>query len=280
MKTIKYLSIIILFFGLFSCVKTKKQPIQTNPLEGKTLVQKIQNNNHNIALYTENGKFKVGYNKIFIQISKLDNSIVENANISWKPLMKMTSMSHSCPFSDLNLVDQSKSVFEGYIVFQMASNETEFWDLSFEYTLDGQNFQAHDTVHVSESLFKNIVSFTGSDNVKYLIALVAPQNPKIGLNNMSALLFERASMMSFPTLNNYSINIDPRMPSMGNHNSPNNEHLSQTNGEGLYNGKLSLTMTGYWKINLQLLDKNKNVLKGEDVTPENESSSIFLEIEL
>ncbi|HRP89940.1 MAG TPA: FixH family protein [Edaphocola sp.] len=280
MKIIKHLSIILLFFGLFSCDKTEKPPIIDNPLDGKILFQKFQDNDHIIELYTESGKLKQGYNRIFLQLKKSDNSILENPNIQWNPLMHMSTTNHSCPYSTLKLSGQSKTVLEGYIIFQMASNNSEFWELKFDYTVDGQSYQVSDTIEVLPSTYKNTISFKGADSVKYLIALAAPQNPKIGTNDMSALLFKMENMMSFPAVNGYTIQIDPRMPSMGNHSSPNNEHLKQTNEAGFYNGKLNLTMTGYWKINLQLLDKNQNNLKGEAITPSNESSSIFLEIEL
>ncbi|MCF6308613.1 MAG: hypothetical protein L3J09_11775, partial [Flavobacteriaceae bacterium] len=70
-----------------------------------------------------------------------------------------------------------------------------------------------------------------------------------------------------------------RMPSMGNHTSPNNEDLTYNSASKMYDGKLSLTMTGYWKLNLILQNENNEVLKGEEVTEENESSSLYLEIE-
>ncbi len=280
MKIIKHLSIILLFFGLFSCDKTEKPPIIDNPLDGKILFQKFQDNDHIIELYTESGKLKQGYNRIFLQLKKSDNSILENPNIQWNPLMHMSTTNHSCPYSTLKLSGQSKTVLEGYIIFQMASNNSEYWELKFDYSIDGQSYQMSDTIEVLPSTYKNTISFKGADSIKYLIALAAPKNPKIGANDMSALLFKMENMMSFPAVNGYTIQIDPRMPSMGNHSSPNNEHLKQTNEAGFYNGKLNLTMTGYWKINLQLLDKNQNILKGEAITPSNESSSIFLEIEL
>jgi len=75
------------------------------------------------------------------------------------------------------------------------------------------------------------------------------------------------------------MNIDPRMPSMGNHSSPNNVNLTQSTLDNLYHGKLSLTMTGYWKINLQLLNALDEVIKGEEVTDSNPESSIFFELE-
>lgn len=87
------------------------------------------------------------------------------------------------------------------------------------------------------------------------------------------------NMMSFPVVENYAIKLDPRMPSMGNHSSPNNKDLAYNSASKMYEGKLSLTMTGYWKLNLMLYNANSEMLKGEKVTEDNESSSLFLEIE-
>ena len=69
------------------------------------------------------------------------------------------------------------------------------------------------------------------------------------------------------------------MPSMGNHSSPNNVNAVQANAGEFYKGKLSLTMTGYWKISLQLANATGEILKGEAITGTTEASSIFFEIE-
>lgn len=87
------------------------------------------------------------------------------------------------------------------------------------------------------------------------------------------------TMMDFPVVDGYSLKIDPRMPSMGNHSSPNNVTATQASLGGLYNGKLALTMTGYWKISLQLLNAEGTVLKGEQIAGDVTESSIFFEIE-
>jgi len=86
-------------------------------------------------------------------------------------------------------------------------------------------------------------------------------------------------MMTFPVVEDYTIALDPRMPGMGNHSSPNNTDLSYSLSDDMYHGDLSLTMTGYWVLNLKLLNANDDVLKGEDVTDENTQSSLYLELE-
>jgi hypothetical protein len=86
-------------------------------------------------------------------------------------------------------------------------------------------------------------------------------------------------MMTFPMINDYTVKIDPRMPSMGNHSSPNNVNAQQTTVDNFYIGKLSLTMTGYWKINLQLQNDLGTIVKGEEITDSVTESSLFFEIE-
>ena len=85
--------------------------------------------------------------------------------------------------------------------------------------------------------------------------------------------------MSFPEVADYTITLDPRMPGMGNHSSPNNTDLIYNTADKMYHGNLSLTMTGYWVLNLKLLNAMDEVLKGEDVTTENAQSSLYLELE-
>src|SRR5690625_7098417 len=68
---------------------------------------------------------------------------------------------------------------------------------------------------------------------------------------MVAAIYTMENMHQYSLINDYVLKIDPRMPGMGNHGSPNNQDLTQ-GADLFYHGKLSLTMTGYWKINLIL----------------------------
>ena len=70
------------------------------------------------------------------------------------------------------------------------------------------------------------------------------------MNDFEIVLHKKVSMMDFPAIENYTIEIVPEMPSMG-HGSPNNVnpiHLAN----GHYIGKVNFTMTGLWKIKLKL----------------------------
>ena len=274
---IHYFSVFALVLFTFSC--KKDTPIENeNPMDGLKLVQTIANTQHKIEVYTISGKLDQGYNNIFLSIKNQDGTFVKNADITWQPMMHMAMMNHSCPSVKPVIADATAGLYQGVLVFQMATNATEYWDLTLNYTVGTQSFTAMDRVVVNTTSKQRVSSFKGTDNVKYILALITPTQPKVGLNDVEAILYKMDNMTTFSPVTGYTIKLDPRMPGMGNHGSPNNVDLKHT-ANGIYKGKLSLTMTGYWKINMQLADAANTILKGEAVTSTVESSSVYWEIE-
>ena len=188
-------------------------------------------------------------------------------------------MNHSCPKSAVEKVTTNGTLYNGYIVFQMAQNATEYWDLKVDYTINGTAYSTTSVIDVPASAKRRVNTFTGTDGAKYIVAYAEPRHPKVAVNEVTFGVWKMQDMMNFPVVDGYTVKIDPRMPSMGNHSSPNNVDATQKTNGGLYEGKLSLTMTGYWKINLQLLNAEATVLKGETITDSVLESSIFFEIE-
>ncbi len=272
------LTFIITLISFTSCKKKETPKAIDNTIEGFEIATSFKNNDHTINIYTENGKFQVGYNLINIQIIDNNNQSISNAIIQWKPTMYMNTMHHSAPYSNITTKNNTDNIYAGYIVFQMASDDAAYWELSIDYQINGNQYNLTEKINVQNALKRNIETFVGSDSQNYIIALVDPKQPKVAINDMTALIFTTNNHSDYTPVENYKIIIDPRMPGMGNHSSPNNENLTFGNNN-LYNGKLSLTMTGYWKINLQLENNSGQVLKGEPISASNESSSIFFEIE-
>lgn len=292
---LKYTLLVVAIVGLNSCKKegcTDKNALNFSEKAKKDdgtcefyteaeeflLAKSMSNGTHTVELYTEKGNFLTGYNLVSVKIKNADGSYVDNASISWAPLMHMTSMSHSCPVSAIAKKSGATYTYNGYIVFTMASNATEYWEVAVDYSINGTDYTVTDTIIVTEAPKRVIQSFKGIDNVKYILALVEPKSPIVGINDMKAVLYKMETMTSFVPVSGFKVLIDPRMPSMGNHGSPNNVNLTQGSDE-FYYGKLSLTMTGYWKINLQLEDNLGVIQKGEVVSETTESSSIFFETE-
>lgn len=278
MKFLKYAFLLATALFMSCSSDDNNNPATTDETDGLTFVESFHNNTHTINLFTENGELTEGYNRIFLQIKDTHDNFIKDASLSWSPLMYMHNMQHACPFSQITKTSGKQTLYQGYIVFQMASNDSEYWELTFDYTIGGTTYQVSGEIDVFQSDKRRVSSFMGSDNQRYIVALIEPSDPKVAINDMSAGVFRMETMMSFPVADNYKLKIDPRMPGMGNHGSPNNVDLTQ-GADGFYHGKVSLTMTGYWKINLILEDQNGDALKGEEITETNQSSSIFFEIE-
>jgi len=279
MKTITYIFFIILTGFMVSCSDDDNNT-EVDELAGLLKVQEFTNDTHVMEAYTKSGKFIQGYNDITLRIKdKTTGKYIDNAQISWMPVMHMMSMNHSCPKSAVIKVAEAKTTFNGYIVFQMPENDMEGWDLTMDYNIGGMNYTVKDDISVPASGKQVVTSFMASDGKRYIVALIEPSDPKVAVNDMRVGVYTMENMMSFPVVKNFRLDLDPRMPGMGNHSSPNNQNLVFNSAENVYDGKLSLTMTGYWKLNLILRNEGGTVMKGEPVTETNESSTLFLEIE-
>ncbi len=255
-----------------------------NELDGLTKVQEITNTTHTIEVYSSTGVLEQGYNAISFRIKNTTtNEYEKSASVTWAPLMYMTSMQHACPYSVVTKTLDKETLYNGYIVFQMAENATEYWELAINYTINGTAFTAKSRIAVPKSTKQRVATITGADGGRYILALIEPKGPKVALNDMTVGVFKMKdmTMMQFPVVDNFKVKIDPRMPSMGNHTSPNNVDLTQIALGGFYQGKLALTMTGLWRINLQLLNASDVVLKGETIvnTDPSSISSLYFEIE-
>ncbi|MDO5616087.1 MAG: hypothetical protein Q4G16_07845 [Cruoricaptor ignavus] len=266
---------------LMSCSNDNNTPeTPKNELDGLVKIKELKNDTHIVELYSASGNLYRGYNDVKLRIKNIGtNEYEKNAIISWLPLMHMTTRTHSCPISEVEKITANGTFYGGYIVFQMNGSAEEPWDIKIDYKIADKSYSVTDFIDVLPAPKRNIEVFNGTDGQRYIVALVEPKSPKVAVNDLTIGVWKMENMMSFPIVDDYTVIIDPRMPSMGNHSSPNNVNAKQLRSDKLYQGKLSLTMTGYWKINLQLADKEGTTLKGEEVTDTNESSSIYFEIE-
>ena len=282
MKHLYRTLILLISLSIFaiSCRSSDEFLPEENVTETLLKVKEFSNATHVIELYSATGITSLGYNDLKLRIkNKSTNQYEKNASISWKPVMHMTSMVHSCPKSTVATDSKDNALYSGYIVFQMPQNTSEYWDLTIDYSINGTSYTATSIIDVPVSTKSKVSAVLGSDNIKYIVAYIDPKTPKVAVNDLTVGVWKMEDMMNFPVVDGYTIKIDPRMPGMGNHTSPNNVHATQSGNGKLYTGKLSLTMTGYWKINLQIVKADGTVVKGENVTDANPASSVFFEIE-
>ena len=118
-------------------------------------------------------------------------------------------------------------------------------------------------------------------NDTYYLSLVNPNDWKTGTNAIQAYISKKSSPATTPyavAAETFTVEIDPRMPDMGNHTSPGNVALAkQPNGS--YQGSINLTMTGLWRIHLTVKDAQGNVVAGGD-SQKDGFSSLYWDVTL
>ena len=248
---------------------------------------------YDVTAYSESGSFHVGYNDIYFVATKKStgNYIKEFQVTNVKPLMTMDmgkmKMQHSTPvassveYANINY----SAVKHGWVSFLMSSTESDFWDFSFDVSVLGKKASLKNvgiTVNALPSGQNWLKSFK-IDDKSYYISLVNLGSWQTGKNDIVAYVSEAGNPRTEPfpvSKENFTIEIDPRMPDMGNHTSPDNVALTrQINGS--YNGTINLTMTGLWRIHLTVKDADGKVVYGGEEQQDGDGlSNLFWDVTL
>ena len=208
--------------------------------------------------------FETGYNVVYVALfDSTDGSRLSAGHFNINPMMDMGMMQHSCPVENTADTTTTDNYFKTAVVFSMPGTASE-WSLNLNFHnhkngLEGSGTLGVNVISSSPARFKSTVLSLDS-NSSVLISLVGLLNPQVGINDFEITLHKKASMMSFPAIDNYSVEIIPEMPSMG-HGSPNNVNPILTSN-GHYVGKVNFTMTGLWRINLKLY-KNGTLISSD-----------------
>ena len=229
---------------------------------------------YNVFAYTETGSFHKGYNDIyFVVTKKKTGNYVKNFEISnVSPLMYMVkkNMSHSTPVGDgYKTFDETRPALKhGWISFLMTTSDAGYWTLGYDIEVLGSKGTLADTPIIVDELPAGqdwLKSFkVGSDT--YYLSLANATDWKTGTNDIVAYVSKKGAMGTKPyalATETFTIEIDPRMPDMANHTSPDNVALTRQD-DGSYKGTINLTMTGLWRIHLTVKDADGNVVAGGD----------------
>ncbi|MDR0542448.1 MAG: FixH family protein [Dysgonamonadaceae bacterium] len=114
-----------------------------------------------------------------------------------------------------------------------------------------------------------------SANKTFYVFFLSPKMLEDGINNLQAVIY----LENMKTVTGYRIEIDPRMPDMENHSSPNNKPLEWNAGKNIYEGVLNLTMTGWWRLNLKVYDENNSLIGGSKVDGQS-SSMLYWDVDI
>lgn len=237
---------------------------------------------YNVFAYAKNGTFHEGYNEIyFVATKKSNGNYIKNFDVTAiTPLMHMAAMnmSHSAPASAgvASFNDNYLAVRRGWVSFPMATSDDDSWTLAYQADVLGATGSIGATELTVSALpdgQKWVQSFKLGDKTYYL-SLINPSAWQTGANTISAVLALQGDDRSKPyqqATEPLTIDIEPLMPDMGNHTSPDNTPLT-LQADGTYTGTINLTMSGLWRIHLTVRDAAGNIVAGGDTLTDGYSS--------
>lgn len=238
---------------------------------------------YNVFAYTKTGTFHNGYNEIFfVATKKATGNYIKNFEISGiAPLMHMVKMDmfHSTPVGPVaeSFNDGYLAVKRTWVSFIMNTSDAGNWNLSYDALILGAKggIEKHDIVVNALPDGQAWVKSFKAGNDTYYLSLVNPSDFETGTNEIQAYISKKSAKATDPyqvATETFIVDIDPRMPDMGNHTSPNNTPLLKQE-DGSYKGTINLTMTGLWRIHLTVKDEQGNVVAGDS-----ELSSLYWDV--
>ena len=253
MKKFLYINILLILLTS-ACSKDNNPEL---PLENdKTQIgEKKTAEGLTVTLWSDMKDLLVAYNKLYVTIKNAAGDNIQNATVSYTPVMDMMTMQHSSPVEQ-PVYTPKGARYEGAVVFSMPSGDMGNWKLTV--TVNGEPLVFEVVVKPLPEKVKYTGTFLGSDGFSYSVSLIKPSSPKTGLNDLELLVNRRQNMMSFPPADDLSIELTPEMPSMS-HGSPNNVNPVHT-AKGHYSGKVNFTMTGDWRLHLRLKKGNTVII--------------------
>lgn len=230
-----------------SCKKDKNEPAPT-PAPTHHALGEAYHNGMRIALFSDDA-LQTGYEPLYVALfdSATGNPVTE-AVVSLKPMMNMGTMMHAAPAEDPVLFKAVGHYFPGAAVFTMHGSSDE-WSVRINVSTMGSTSSVTIPVSVAPSSPERVHSFVSlTDGASYVVALLQPQKPVIGINDLELAVYKKDGMLYYDADSSLTITVTPEMPSMG-HGSPNNVDPVHM-GRGHYKGKVNFTMTGLWHLNL------------------------------
>ena len=219
---------------------------------------------YTIKVYSRKASLYVGYNDLYFAVEKTESGrhVKDFAISDLSPLMDMGMMQHSTPIANQFAQIESFPIYHTWVAPLMAGE----WTLPFSYRIKDESGTLPGgpvTIEAAPEGQAWIKSFKWN-GATYYLTLASPQDLKTGVNTLRAYISKKADDATQPYLpvsEDFTVDIYPTMPDMGNHTSPNNEPLTLQK-DGSYQGQLNLTMTGVWDIHLHVKDAIGNTVAG------------------
>lgn len=283
MKKFKYILVAAMAVAtLFSCKKDDDKPAS----KPTPIVPEAKVDVYTVRLESSTGTFVMGYNDLTLSVLDASGKEVALEAATFTPWMNMFKgdgkggftkeimHTHTCPHTALakegnvwksqalfQMVTGPSGVWFGTITFKVAGKDYELKRLDFE--VKPQTNKALGTVN----RFR-LFSEAKPEGQAHLYALVAPESPKVGENEIALGIWKMESMKNFPKVTDWTVEVSVKAKD-------GTEVLSTTTlryERDFYRGKVSYPKAGAYTLSYTLKDA-----QGKEIQPQgNEKENVVI----
>ena len=261
--------------ALVSCSKDdKKEEKPVTPVAPKTVAeQKVET--YTVRLQSPTGTFVMGYNEVSLSVVDATGKEVAVEAATFTPWMDMFKgdgkggfskeimHTHTCPHTALA---KEGNVWHSKVLFQMKTAPSGVWfaKVTFkvggkEYKTDRLDFTVVEQTNKALGKVRNFRVFTEGGNPngqKHIYAVIAPEQPKVGENDLVLGIWKMQSMESFPEVEGLTVEVAVRDAT--------GKELSTTTlsyKDKFYRGKVTYPKAGAYILAYTLKDAQGNVVQ-------------------
>lgn len=280
MKKFKYiLAAAVAAVALVSCSKDDKKeekPVAP-PVAPKTVAeQKVDT--YTVRLQSPTGTFVMGYNDVSLSVVDAAGKEVAVEAATFTPWMDMFKgdgkggfskeimHTHTCPHTAL---DKEGNVWHSKVLFQMKTAPSGVWfgKVTFkvggkEHKTDRLDFTVVEQTNKALGKVHNFRVFTEGGNPKgqkHIYAVIAPEHPKVGENDLVLGIWKMQSMESFPEVEGLTVGVAVKDAT--------GKELSTTTlsyKDKFYRGKVTYPKAGEYTLSYTLKDAQGKVIQPQD----------------
>ncbi|WP_454946041.1 hypothetical protein [Capnocytophaga granulosa] len=280
MKKFKYILVAAMAVAtLFSCKKDDDKPAPVpvpTPEAPKTVAEAKTDDKekaYTVRLQNTTGTFVMGYNDLTLTVVDAAGKEVALEAATFTPWMNMfkgdgkggfikeVDFTHTCPHTALA---KEGNVWKSQALFQMVTGPSGVWfgTITFkvagkDYELKRLDFEVKPQTNKALGTVNRFRLFSGDKGQMHLYALVAPESPKAGENEIALGIWKMENMKNFPKVTDWTVEVSVKAKD-------GTEVLSTTTlryERDFYRGKVSYPKAGAYTLSYTLKDAQGNAIQ-------------------
>ena len=280
MKKFKFILVAAMAVAtLFSCKKDDDKPAPVpvpTPEAPKTVAEAKTDDKektYTVRLQNTTGAFVMGYNDLTLTVVDASGKEVAVEAATFTPWMNMfkgdgkggfikeVDFTHTCPHTALA---KEGNVWKSQALFQMVTGPSGVWfgTITFkvagkDYELKRLDFEVKPQTNKALGTVNRFRLFSGDKGQMHLYALVAPESPKAGENEIALGIWKMENMKNFPKVTDWTVEVSVKAKD-------GTEVLSTTTlryERDFYRGKVSYPKAGAYTLSYTLKDAQGNAIQ-------------------